>query len=180
MALFSSMTEQITTGLRITVPCALMGVLFVLNVVAVTFPLAGSVKAPLFLMGIYYWAMYRPTLMPAWVIFLAGCLMDLLSGLPIGLNALVFLVFQWVVTDQRRFLMGQNFIMIWFAFCLLSFAGALAQWAVFGLSQFQWPSTDILLVSTALGFALFPAVYIFLHLTHKILPSPAAAMRFNS
>lgn len=114
--------------------------LFTLNVVAISFPLTGAVKAPLFLMGIYYWAIYRPTLMPVWAVFIAGLAMDLLSSLPIGMNALVFVAAGWSISGQRLFLTGQSFVMIWVGFGALSFLAAFVQWAIFGLTQLHWVS----------------------------------------
>ncbi len=172
MAFFTTFTERADMTVRIIIAYAFMAVLFILNIIAISFPLTGAIKVPLFLMGIYYWAIYRPTLLPIWVVFLVGCVMDLLSGLPIGMNALVFVAAQWVISGQRRFLTGQSFMMIWIGFGLLSFVSAFIQWGIFGLTQLHWFSIDVFLASNLFGIALFPAVCIILHFTHKLLPTP--------
>ncbi len=113
MSSFSTLTERADIGLRISVSYIMIFLLFILSIVSVSHPFAGLIKAPFFLMTIYYWGIYRPTLIPAWLVFIAGCIMDFLSGFPIGLNAFIFLVVQWSVIDQRRFLMGQSFLVVW-------------------------------------------------------------------
>lgn len=166
--------------LRLCVAHALVGLLFVLNIVSVSYPLSGLVKAPFFLMAIYYWSIYRPTLMPAWVVFIAGCLMDFISGFPLGLSALLFLAVRWLVSDQRRFLMGQNFMVVWFGYMIVSAAFLIANWGLFSLINMQLLSLKPLWVSLSLGIVLFPIVCILLHLTHKILPAPRTGLTAQS
>lgn len=170
MGYFSTWTERAEASLRLVAPYGLMLVLFICSVISIAFPSNNSMKAPFFLMAIYYWATYRPTLIPSWFVFSAGILADFITGLPLGLSALIYVVVQWLVTDQRRFLMGQSFLMIWIGFMIVSLAAGLIQWAVFGLVHYNWPSLKPLLFSVCLGVALFPLISILLHFTHKILP----------
>ena len=177
MKSFSTLTERADVILRMLAAYSMILFLFMLNIVSVSYPLTGLIKAPFFLMTIYYWAIYRPTLMPAWFVFIAGCVMDFLSGFPVGLSAFVFLLIQWTVTDQRRFLMGQSFMVVWFGFVVVSLGTIAAQWAVFSLIQTQFLPVQSLLVSSVFGIALFPVICIMLHFTHKLLP--AQSMRLH-
>lgn len=167
------MTERLEAAGRMFVPYALMAVLFILNVISAPYPLSMIFKAPFFLMAVYYWSIYRPALIPPWLIFLIGLLLDLLSGLPLGLNAAIFLLCRMAVTDQRRFLASQNFVMLWIGFTLVHICFVLAQWLVFSLIHRQWfPFLETGFV-VVLGIALFPAVCVFLHLTHRVLRASA-------
>jgi rod shape-determining protein MreD len=160
MGSFSTLAERADASVRMIVPYALMALIF--------------------LMCIYYWSIYRPALVPVVLVFAAGILMDLLGGVPLGFNALIFVLMQWVVTDQRRFLLAQPFVMIWVVFAFLSLAAMMIQWALFGLAHFNWPSLKPLGFSFIMGVAVFPAIFVLLHLTHKILPSPGTSLRFSS
>ena len=146
--------------------------LFLLNVIALPWPLSGDVKAPFILIAVYYWSLYRPTMMPAWLAFALGIAFDLVAGVPLGLNAFVFVSVQWIVSDQRRFLMGQSFVMIWLGFVFLTAAFILLQWLAIGALNLFWLPVMPALFSVLSGAALFPPVYALLHLTHKILPAP--------
>ena len=180
MASFISLSERIDAAFRLSVPYILMAALFTLDVVALPFSMKGVLKAPLLLMAVYYWAIYRPTLVPVWFVFVMGFLMDLLSGTALGLNALIFVLTQWAVLRQRRFLMGQPFIMIWVGFAAISALALFIQWFVMGLMQFQWLTVLYQWPSVLFGVALFPLVCIVLHMIHKILPAPHPAMRFGT
>src|SRR5262245_20541391 len=110
MSSFISFGESLESSARRLVPYSLMALLLVLGSVHLPFAAGTDVKAPLFLMGLYYWSIYRPTLIPPWLTFVCGILADLIGGLPIGLSAVIFVLVRWIVSDQRRFLMGQSFV----------------------------------------------------------------------
>ena len=106
--------------------------------------------------------------------------MDLLSGLPVGLNALIFAAAHWIVSGQRLFLTGQSFVMIWTGFVVLSFSSGFLQWLVFGLIEMRWASLSSFIAGTIFGGALFPLVCVMLHLTHKLLPAPRGGLQMRS
>ncbi len=162
--------ETIDKYLRLSVAYLLIIFLFLLNVISPGVLRTGNIEVPLIIMAIYYWSAYRPTLLPLWFVFLLGILFDLLSWVPVGLNAMIFICVRWLVTDQRFFLTGQPFIIVWLGYILVSTMALMAQWALFGLSQLHWPPLDQLISEIVLGAVLFPLVSVILHATHKILP----------
>jgi rod shape-determining protein MreD len=181
MGYFSTWSERTEAGARLIAPYSLMALLLIFSIISFSFPVTGSIKAPLLLMAIYYWAIYRPTLIPAWLVFGAGILVDLISGIgAVGVSALVFVIVQWIVTDQRRFLMGQSYLMIWIGFMLVSIVSGLMQWMIFGMLNGVWPPLEQLAFSILLGGALFPVISTLLHLTHKILPEPRGGFTLKS
>lgn len=167
----SNISGLVALGGRMVVPVMLVGLLFVLNIISFSYGPLGVIRAPFFLMALYYWSVFRPSLMPVWFVFLAGILLDLLSGLPVGLNASVFLIARWVVADQRKFLMAQPFMGFWMFFALVAAAAALLQWGLFGLVNWGWTAIKPVALSVALGVTLFPFVSTFIHWTHRLLPA---------
>ena len=155
--------------LRLAVPQVLLLVLLLLNLMALPLPYAGMVKPALVMMAVYYWAIYRPTLVPPWLCFMTGLLMDIISGMPPGLNALILVAVQWLVRDQRRFLMGQPYITIWAVFGFVMTAAALLQWVLFGLAQ-GWAPLLPVAAAVLLSLFLFPIVTLLLVFTHRLLP----------
>lgn len=173
-----SFADYIERSARMSVPYSFMLLLFILSIVSVPYPLAAFFKAPLLLIVIYYWAVFRPTLLPPWLVFAVGLFYDILTGMPyMGTSALLFLLCRMAVVDQRRFLLGQGFAMLWFGFCLLDIAYHLLQWGTFSALSMQWLYAKDFISSLVLGFVLFPVVYLFLFLTHKIVPEPVSATK---
>ncbi|MBK6896916.1 MAG: rod shape-determining protein MreD [Alphaproteobacteria bacterium] len=162
--------EMPQTLLRFSVAYLVIFLLFFVNVQGPSLLSASGLGAPLFLMAVYYWSAYRPTLVPLWFVFFMGLLLDLLSGAPIGLNALVLVMVRWLVTDQRLFLTGQPFLIVWIGFFLVSVATILCQWFLMGALNLYWPPVQQAGIMIGLGAALFPVVSILLHATHTVLP----------
>lgn len=144
-----------------------------LNVASFSMPHAGDFKPFFLLMAVYYWAIYRPTVMPALYTFFLGVVMDLLAGLPIGLSALILLALQAVVQRSRLFLMGQPYIMVWLGFALMAVANAAALWLVtslFSMTPAPLPAFTQAMIAAFLSVLIFPLASIILHWVHKLLP----------
>lgn len=162
--------EQLDVAWRLAIAYALMALLFALNLVSVSYPFTGAVKIFFFWMGLYYWSLYRPAVLPVWVVFAAGLVMDALGGTPFGLTAFIFVCARWFVVDQRRFMLAHSFWMVWLGFGLLILAAGILEWFLYGLINFSWSGIRGLLFSSALSIMLFPAVSLLLHVSHRILP----------
>jgi len=173
---FSLFGEGLQATLRFSVAYLLLVLFFLLNVVAFVHPMSAVMKPPLLLMAIYYWSVHRPTLIPVWLVFLGGCLLDVMIGVPVGFNAAVFVLLQWIAIDQRRFLMGQPFMALWLGFCFVSLVAMLMQWVFAGLFMGGWVSLLSLAGPYLISCMIFPLVYAMLHMTHKIMPTPPAAI----
>lgn len=160
--------------MRLLVPQLLLALFLFLNVASLPLPPplphADTVKAHLVLMAIYYWAIYRPTLVPPWQCFLVGLVMDILNHTTLGLNAIVLLIVQLLVRDQRKFLMGQPYIVIWAVYGLVAVCASCMQWGLHGLMEMRWVPIMPVLSGAAISLFLFPFVTILLVLTHRILP----------
>ena len=95
-----SFLDYLALAGRMLVPYSFLAALFILGVVSVPYPLSAFFKAPFLLMAIYYWSIYRPTLLPPLLVFFAGLALDFLTGMPPGLSAVLFLL--WIVTGKQK------------------------------------------------------------------------------
>jgi rod shape-determining protein MreD len=168
MSGFDFTWRNIESNLRLAVPQMLLALFVVLSFLAV--PDGGGSEPYFVLMAIYYWAIYRPTLVPSYLCFGTGLLIDILSGAPLGLHALIFILMRWIISDQRRFLMGQSYITLWAVFCLIAALAAAIQWGVFGLLHMEWPFPTDAMISVGLSIFLFPFVTLLLIRVHRLLP----------
>lgn len=166
----SALPEQIDIFVRFCAVYAVVFLFFILNSVSLSLPISGSLDIPFNIMVIYYWAIYRPRLLPPWLIFLAGIAFDSMSGMPLGMNAFIFLALRWLVVDQRLFLMGQSFAMVWLLFAGMSFICLVSQWALYGLIHFYWTPFIPVAFTFIAGFVVYPVVGIILNVSHRILP----------
>jgi len=151
-------------------------VLLLMSTLSFAVPYLSQVRPFLILMAVYYWAIFRPTIMPPVVVFLIGLMLDILTYAPLGLHALLLVAVQWVVRGQRVFLTGQPFVMIWIGFGFTATLYASAQFLIYLMVTSGVPlPTQALVASTALTFSLFPPVSLIFVWLHRLLPHAARA-----
>jgi len=128
---------RMDTWLRHFVPFSVTLLLLLLTAVPSRFPGFAGITPMLPLMGVYYWAIYRPDLLPPWAAFGLGLLHDIVSGTPLGVNAMVLLLVQGVTVSQRRFFLAKTFLVAWWSFALLAGAAIGLSWLLVGLVNHQ-------------------------------------------
>jgi len=148
----------------------LMFVLFLLNTISIATPISGTIDVPFIIMVLYYWSIYRPTLIPPLLVFAVGVCFDLLSGWPVGLSSFIFLLLRHVIVSQRVFLTGQPFTVVWIGFMMAGLGAISLQWLLFGLTRLQWGGIDPVIITSFVAIMLFPFVSLVLHFSHKVLP----------
>ena len=115
-------------------PFALTLLLVMVAMVPLRVPELSPIVPSLGIIGVYYWAVYRPDLMPGWAVFLLGLIQDLLGGGPIGIYALVFLLLITLVGAQRRFLATGSFVFVWAIFLPVAATAFLLIWLLYCLN----------------------------------------------
>jgi rod shape-determining protein MreD len=94
--------------------------------------------------------------------FLLGLMVDVLSGGPPGLNALVLILVHWAASGQRRALAGKSFAVGWLGYLLIAAGAAVVNWFFASLFHTTAIGSVPLIVSHAIGTAAYPLVAIFL------------------
>lgn len=141
---------------RNLLPFAVTVLMMLLAMAPTQVPGLAALAPPLTLMAVFYWAIHRPDLLRPIVVFLIGLLQDLLSGMPLGLSALVFTLAYWAVLTQRRFFLGNSFLLLWWGFGMVAFAAAAVQWIVYSLSFVTVLTVRPVLFQAVLAIAIFP------------------------
>jgi len=110
------------------------------------------------LMSVYHWAIFRPRLLPAYAVFLIGILQDILTGAPVGVNALVFLLVYGAVLSQKRFFTGKSFFILWLGFCLIAAAAAGLNWLAVSVLNVTIVEIRTVVFQYLLTVGFFPAI----------------------
>lgn len=165
-----SLPEKAEFAVRFTVVYALIVFLWIVDMISLNISNFQDVKPSFMLMAIFYWSIYRPTLIPSWAVFLMGLILDLVSGLPVGLNACLFVVIQRILIDQRLTFAGQAFVTVFFGYISVSAFYYGVQWLIFGLIHNYFVGLELMLGKIIMALVFFPVFYLIIHLTHKVLP----------
>lgn len=150
---FSGIHAVKLSGLYVT-----LFLLILLNLVK--FPLLGDDggKLSFLLIGIYFWTIYRPTLLPYPLIFASGLLLDFLSGGLVGLYALCFMIVAIIVRGQRRFLLGQSWSVVWAGYCVAVTMVMCIQYLVYSLDSLTILPPVALAFNLVISYLLYPLI----------------------
>lgn len=161
MRSFLTLSQRFEVITRMSVIYGFMAFLLMLNLIAAPYPLSYVFSAPFVFMAVYYWSINRPAIVPMWLVFLAGLSIDLLGGLPLGLNALSLIAARQVTMMQGRLLAGQGFIAVWLGFLVICAGLQILQWAAASLLTLHLLPMQEIWISIVFGTMLFPLIFIF-------------------
>lgn len=129
----NALWHRLDRAARHVAPFVITVMLVVLNAIPLPVPDYRSIVPLIPLMAIYYWALYRPDLMPIGAVFLVGILEDVLTGAPLGLNTLLFLLVHSLIRSRRRMIAGKGFAVVWIVFMLVVLGAGIVSWLVASL-----------------------------------------------
>ena len=157
---------------RLVAPFFLSLFLVMLSALPVHLPGYGQIAMNVGLITVFYWAIYRPDLFPAFAAFALGLWQDILVGAPIGLHALIFLLTNWAIVSQQTFIQGKSFGVIWWSFSLVALAASILSWVIICGLNVTLVSPMPALFQAVITVGVFPfMVWILARTQHAILRS---------
>ncbi len=163
--------QRIDRSARLLAPFALSALLVMVSAIPVYIPGYGQIAVDVGLMAVFYWAIYRPDLMPLVAAFGLGLWQDILTGAPIGLHALLLLLANWAIVSQRTFFQGKSFGVIWWCFALVALAVAMLGWILVCTLNATFVNPMPGLFQAGLTIGAFPfMVWLLARAQHVLLP----------
>lgn len=129
----------------------------------------GEIRPNFMVMAVYYWAIMCPPMLSPVAAFVSGAVFDLLIDTPLGLNALTLVIIQWLTRTQRKFLLGQPFLVMWAGLGLVSVGAGGLQWGLVSLFHWSLLPFEPTLMSALLTTAIFPLAVVPLSVFNKPL-----------
>lgn len=163
--------QRLDTIARRMLPVAATLVLAMAAAAPTHIPGFGALAPAVTLISVYYWTIFKPELMPAPAVFGIGIFQDILSGMPLGVNALVLLLVFAVVLGQRRFFLGKTFFVMWWGFALIVVGALACTWMI--LSSLD----GAILNPTPAAFQGFVTLAVFPALTRIFIRAQQALLR---
>ncbi|MEX2453219.1 MAG: rod shape-determining protein MreD [Rhodospirillaceae bacterium] len=163
--------QRLDRSARLFVPVVLSAFLILLSALPVHVPGYGQIAVDVGLMTVFYWAIYRPDLLPGIAAFCLGLWQDILVGSPIGLHALLLLLANWAIVSQRTFFQAKSFAVVWWSFSLVAAAVAILGWIIVCLLNTTLVNPLPGLFQSALTVGVFPfMVWLLARAQHLLLP----------
>ncbi|MBT5186175.1 MAG: rod shape-determining protein MreD [Kordiimonadaceae bacterium] len=128
-----SSQQEKSLGFKAVLPFLTLVVLIVLMVLPYNISILSDTMPYLTLIGVYYWCVFKPDLLPVAAVFVLGLIQDVLLGSPFGLMPLMLIgVHQFVYMQGRQFL-ERDFIFNWVIFIMLVVGYGVVYWAITSL-----------------------------------------------
>lgn len=110
------------------------------------------------LIGVFFWSVHRPDLMPIWAVFLIGLLQDLLAGGVLGPGIVGLLAAHALVVWQHRFFLSASFAVIWCAFMLVAAASMAITWLLSCIAMVAYVEPDPVFFRYLVTIAFYPCL----------------------
>lgn len=120
------------------------------------------IMPPMPLLAIYYWCVMHPRRMGWYLPLTAGLANDALTGLPLGLSAVLWLIFRFFATAGRKDVQESGFLVSWGYAALCLFAMLLGQWVVLAMYHYRTFSIGVLFLQWLLAMLLYPSLHLVL------------------
>lgn len=149
---------------------AMIILLTLLSLIPIPWGYYSTISAGFPLIAVYFWSVYRPVVISPTLAFICGLVMDFLTSEVIGIHAFLFVSMVLVARSQRKFALGQGFLVIWVTFFIIAFLYTGLRWLILAFSapDFFWPDLGTLLAVLLLTF-LYPAAVPFFLKVDKII-----------
>lgn len=110
------------------------------------------------LIGVFFWSVHRPDLMPIWAVFIIGFIQDLLTGGVIGPGIIGLLIAHALVVWQDRFFLAASFAVVWCAFMLVAAVALMVTWALTCIAMMTYVDPDPVFFQYLVTLAFYPCL----------------------
>lgn len=151
------MLNNVFSSAKVKDPLIMIVISVVIGSILMVYPLpyavAGWRPHFLFLLTIF-WVLCQPMWCGVWFAFTLGILTDLLLNLPLGANALSFVILTFLARQFTREFAHLHFMLLWLAVSLATLIYVLVMWIAFNLA-------DVAFISSRHWQPLFSSIVIF-------------------
>jgi rod shape-determining protein MreD len=116
------------------------------------------ISPALALIGVFFWSVHRPDLMPIWAVFVIGLAQDILTGGVIGPGIIGLLVAHALVVWQHRFFLAASFAVIWCAFMLVAAAALAVTWLLTCIGMMTYVDPASVFFQYLITLAFYPCL----------------------
>jgi rod shape-determining protein MreD len=121
----------------------------------------------LYMPVVFFWAVHYPGYMPHWLVFVAGLLVDAISGQPLGISSLLMMGMLVAVHFQYKTMHKEGFVLKWAVFTMLLGGITLVQWIMMSVYHQQFLNPQNGLLQWFMTVALYPALHQLFDAAHQ-------------
>lgn len=167
-----TLLQILNDAMRVSLVYVILAFLTLLLMANWVLPYFNVLKPQIVLVAVFYWTLYRPTLMPPWIILAIGLILDAMNpAMPMGTHAFSYLLIAGLLKPRRRMLMGQPFMMVWVAFIAVVITDMVLKCLTIGLFGQIHINLGTIVINALATTLLFPILLLALVSVHRLLPA---------
>lgn len=152
----SDASETARGSIRVLAVYLFLTLLFFLNLANIPLFGSGIIHPAFLLIGIYFWTITKPVLLPLPLIFAIGLAFDIVSANVVGLHTFAFTAICVLVRSQRRYLLGQPWPVVWAGFAIAALILATIQAVVYLIGSGSFPSLWVIVADVLISTLAYP------------------------
>lgn len=166
-----SILQILSRAVRVLLAYAVFTFLMLLMMANWALPYFSVLKPQIMLIVVFYWTLYRPTMMPPWVILIIGLILDAMNPvMPIGTHAASYLLISGIMKPRRRMLMGQSFVVVWSGFAVAAVIDMIFKWIAMLILTGSGFAIGTIFLNGFITILAFPLLVLVMVMVHRILP----------
>ena len=162
MELFALVASLTLDVFRMLVPLLTTLVLALISFITLASPTL-NLFLPFFLFpAVFYWHIHQKALLPFWLLFLVGLVIDSLAATPLGLTSAVLLIIHYVLDQREVQLNNAGVWELWLIFVAVTVGGLAISWGVVMVLHLSFLDPTALILRGFATVLSYPVVYIVL------------------
>ncbi|MDB2415460.1 rod shape-determining protein MreD, partial [Rickettsiales bacterium] len=154
---------------KLLLPRLLIVFLLLVTSTSLSVPGLGNFMPMVDVAFIYYWSLFVPPVVNLWFLLFLGILRDILSGVPIGLNIVVYIALGFFIKSQVDRIPSDKFNSVWLFMGIISVFVVLFQWLILSLANGNLLGIKDAIMQILLTIATYPLWHWIFALVHETL-----------
>lgn len=108
---------------------------------------------------LYFWSLYLPNLFTLRHAFVLGIISDVMNNLPLGVNALIYILFREFIISNSNLLVNKPLSFNWGGFAIFFLLTMVSKWLVLAVIYNKIFYSNLLIVQWLATVIIYPFVY---------------------
>jgi rod shape-determining protein MreD len=118
---------------------------------------------------IFFFSVYKPDILPLWLLFVYGIILDLIYGLPVGISIIPLITLSYLVRNQRQIFFRKDFTIVFLGFAIACLLYLGVKYFIFSWYFSYFINFSLVIIQGIATIFLYPITHYFLQRIEKII-----------
>ncbi|MCC2646587.1 MAG: rod shape-determining protein MreD [Rickettsiaceae bacterium] len=118
---------------------------------------------------IFYFSIYKPSILPLWLLFTYGIILDLVYGLAVGISVIPVIIISFLLRNQRQIFNRKEFKIVFLGFSLACILYLGLKYIIFSWYYSHFFDLKLVLIQGISTIFIYPIIHYSLQQIEKII-----------